>query len=1414
MKKLFVTLLFTGFISFIPSSLHLSITSDLSAQIPSDGLVGWYPFNGNANDESGNGNHGTVNGATLTTDRFGNANKAYVFDSGVLSSISLPIGQAIYNPMTVSVWVKAYRTVGIANQSDACINASAYGMYCGTNQNWVMHPAHGGQTQLGVGISMGTNTIQIAEHASFVLESRMTSQGSYLDYVHIAVVYTLDSSFLYLNGVEIVARSLACQNFPKFIGSGVLLGNEYCSPNFSGEIDDYGIWNRALPSSEVLQIFNDQTGQVQQPLTCNITAPTTTLCEGESVTLSVNTTGGSGASSQLPANLQQGLVAYYPFNGNANDESGNGNDGVVNGATLTADRYGVAGSAYSFDGSNDDIEVNHSSSLSFSNAVSISFWLYQMDYTMGNTLIGPERVPIGKVNSSGDGICFETVDNIGTCCGAQFYIRNGTSPIQFESVSPMPIASWVHIVGTYDGTNLRLYQNNILMGSFTGNVDLSSLIEDLFFGREGINNRFFKGYIDDVFIYNRALTPSEIQQLFNAQSYAWSTNETTPTITVTPSQNTTYSCTVSQGNQTCTASVDITVNPLLTWYADNDGDGFGNSGNALEACDQPQGFVSNANDCNDAEALAYTGAVDLCDNGIDEDCSGTDSTCIVLGCTDITACNFNPAANTDDASCTYPLQTYLTCDGTCINDTDGDGVCDEIEIAGCSDPTAFNYNPQATNDDGSCEAVLTCDVTAPVTEICEGESLVISQNNMPFQPVQLKSFQSDAVFSYGFIEPDFNATSWQNNFSYDFWVNPVSPIGAFPSPLQSCGYTSTYNIPNTSQKWVLFPVNSGNDLGLGVSVGTNGVFIGTHAQYHLASRLSYPTSLQGWNHIAVSVENKNVSLFINGNLVANTVNTATCNLKPNFSVGVDLVPQSGYGTSFSGKFSNVRIWNAPLTSAEVSWIKDKELTVGESNAKSFYRVDLENLIGTGSSNLNITTYGAPILENFALNGGQYIWNGTIGNSTLGIGNTGSIQVLWSEGSSTQSITVSPTQTTTYTATVTTATQTCTDSITITVNPLLMWYADADADGFGNPDDVVQDCNQPVGYTSDNTDCNDDDAATYPGAAEICDNNRDENCDGVDSLCFVAILGCTDINACNFNPEANTDDNSCILPQPEICNGLDDNCNGQVDEGFSVESLNVVPVTTAIFPVCVGNAVKSANLNTGANSGVIAGEGNDLWFSFTAQYNAVRVGLSAATGDNEIQLFQLNNGCLQWLQTEHETYTSSTLATGNQTLITDELIAGNTYYVAIHHISGPINASAKVCFNHFVASTCDHYYSNNTGIYPSVCSSFKAQYQANAIAYRFEVLSATQNNINQNITPWSYTTTSSSSVISRLGNILPANMGASAIQYTMQVPVLYSIPDAAGNLTNIEASATQTCQVVLSSQPTIVFRLTDRCPNNK
>lgn len=109
----------------------------------------------------------------------------------------------------------------------------------------------------------------------------------------------------------------------------------------------------------------------------------------------------------------------------------------------------------------------------------------------------------------------------------------------------------------------------------------------------------------------------------------------------------------------------------------------------------------NAEATEDDGSCTYPDPLYDCDGNCLNDTDGDGICEEVPGCTDDTACNYDPVATEDDMSCTYAEQ-YLDCDGNCLMDMDGDGVCDELEVPGCTDESACNYDDAATDDDGSC----------------------------------------------------------------------------------------------------------------------------------------------------------------------------------------------------------------------------------------------------------------------------------------------------------------------------------------------------------------------------------------------------------------------------------------------------------------------------------------------------------------------------------------------------------------------------------------------------------------------------------------------------------------------------------------------------------------------------------------
>ena len=101
--------------------------------------------------------------------------------------------------------------------------------------------------------------------------------------------------------------------------------------------------------------------------------------------------------------------------------------------------------------------------------------------------------------------------------------------------------------------------------------------------------------------------------------------------------------------------------------------------------------------CLDASACNYAPLANTDDESCDfESC---------VGCIQFFACNFDPDATVSSGNCVFSEFGY-NCDGECLIDSDGDGVCNQFEVNGCTDETALNYDPEATEDNGSCVAVV------------------------------------------------------------------------------------------------------------------------------------------------------------------------------------------------------------------------------------------------------------------------------------------------------------------------------------------------------------------------------------------------------------------------------------------------------------------------------------------------------------------------------------------------------------------------------------------------------------------------------------------------------------------------------------------------------------------------------------
>jgi hypothetical protein len=220
------------------------------------------------------------------------------------------------------------------------------------------------------------------------------------------------------------------------------------------------------------------------------------------------------------------LVAYYPFNGNYDDVSGNGNSGINNGAILIQDRFGFADRALSLEGSADYVEIPNSPSLNITSDLSICFWLKK-----GTSNIPSMCVPLSKRNPTDSELHYTIV--LKSTDGVTFQFSGAGAPSPYYEVfysegdvyNLLNDGNWHYVVicHTYGtGINDKIYIDNVLYSiSYSGwwtsfNYPAVPSNSTLVFGCQQSSAQFpYNGLLDDVRIYNKLLTESDINTLYH-----------------------------------------------------------------------------------------------------------------------------------------------------------------------------------------------------------------------------------------------------------------------------------------------------------------------------------------------------------------------------------------------------------------------------------------------------------------------------------------------------------------------------------------------------------------------------------------------------------------------------------------------------------------------------------------------------------------------------------------------------------------------------------------------------------------------------------------------------------------------------------------------------------------------------------
>ena len=321
----------------------MGFSQSVPSYVPTNGLVGWWGFNGNAQDGSGNGNHGTVNGATLTTDRFGNQNAAYSFN-GINSLIELPVNlQGVLtnlNQFSLSAYIRKNNTLsggdiyggGIFSNWKAFPLSDPFGMLVKSDVGF------GSGNCSGTGVtSRDTLFSDLWYHISVVFNGYQNDALSRMKlYINGNLQFTDSGSTVY----SPISVSNSLGNQSTHTAFGAWMSQFGWVGYFNGKLDDIGIWNRALTPQEITNLYNSQL-----PTQSSLCLPTITTSSPSSAGVDTVVIGGDISNDGGSSIVLRGVcysTSPNPNMGNQRTEDGSGTGSfntVLRGLTSSTTYY-------------------------------------------------------------------------------------------------------------------------------------------------------------------------------------------------------------------------------------------------------------------------------------------------------------------------------------------------------------------------------------------------------------------------------------------------------------------------------------------------------------------------------------------------------------------------------------------------------------------------------------------------------------------------------------------------------------------------------------------------------------------------------------------------------------------------------------------------------------------------------------------------------------------------------------------------------------------------------------------------------------------------------------------------------------------------------------------------------------------